>query len=197
MIDDPQIRSLLRKQLDSRHLGDSETVIAEELGILHGSSRIDLAVVNGELHGYELKSDRDTLRLFPEQVDAYCAVFDLVTLVVGERHLLHAIDLIPQWWGVKVARVACGDLVFRDLKLPIMNPSPDALSIARLLWRDDALRLLRGVGKTECSESRSRDWIYAQLVSLLNLDVLRHAVRQSLKDRLARQSGGPPRSCGD
>jgi hypothetical protein len=196
MINDYKIRSLLRKELDSRHFGDSETVIAEELGVLHGSSRIDLAVVNGTLHGYELKSDQDTLRLFREQVDSYCAVFDLMTLVVGERHLLPAIDLIPQWWGVKVARIDCGDLVFRDLKLPTMNPSPDALSIARLLWRDDALRLLRGIGKTECSESRSRDWIYAQLVSLLNLEVLRHAVRQSLKGRLARQSGGPPRSFG-
>ncbi len=196
MINDRQIRRLLRKQLDSRHFGDSETVIAEELGVLHGSSRIDLAVVNGTLHGYELKSDRDTLRLFREQVDSYCAVFDLVTLVVGERHLLPAIDLIPQWWGVKVARVAYSRLVFRDLKLPIMNPSLDALSIVRLLWRDEALRLLRGVGKTECRESESRDWIYSQLVSLLNLDVLRDAVRQSLKSRLRRQSDGPLRSCG-
>jgi hypothetical protein len=196
MINDPQIRGLLRKQLDAEHFGDPETVVAEELGVLHGSSRIDLAVVNETLHGYELKSDRDSLRLLRGQVDSYCAVFDLVTLVVGERHLLSALDLIPHWWGVRIARLEFGDLVFRDLKLPTMNPSPDAVSVARLLWRDEALFLLRGVGKTECGESRSRDWIYAQLVSRLHLDVLRHAVRQSLKERLARQSGGLPRSCG-
>jgi hypothetical protein len=177
------------------HFGDSGTFIVEELGVLHGSSRIDLAVVNGTFHGYELKSDRDTLRLLPEQVDSYCLVFDLVTLVVAERHLSAAINLIPHWWGIKVARVISRDLTFRDLKFPMSNPCPDPMSVARLLWRDEALGALREIDGNENNESKPRDWIYAQLITLLRLDVLKRTVRQSLKNRLIRRSDGIQASC--
>jgi len=186
---------LLRQQLDYQHSGDSQTVIVEELGVLHGSSRIDLAVVNGTLHGYELKSDRDTLKLLPEQADSYSAVFDLVTLVVGERHLLAAIDLIPGWWGVKVARMGSEGLLFRDLKLPTMNPSPDPISVARLLWREEALHILEEIDTRKSNHSKSRDRIYAELVTLLAFDLLRDNVRRSLKNRLVRQSDEIRASC--
>ncbi len=58
---DSDIRPLLREWLRARHEGDPETVILDELGICRGRVRIDLTVVNGLLHGYEIKSDRDTL----------------------------------------------------------------------------------------------------------------------------------------
>ena len=128
-LNDGDVRAALKRELLFRHASDSHTVIIEELGILHGSSRVDLAVVNGTLHGYELKSDRDDLQRLPEQVAAYITVFDLVTLVVGERHLRRALDLIPDWWGIKVARNESCGTVFCDLKLPTANPSPDPMSV--------------------------------------------------------------------
>jgi hypothetical protein len=147
------------------------------------------------MHGYELKSDRDTLKLLRGQVDSYSAVFDLVTLVVGEHHLLAAIDLIPGWWGVKLARVGSDGLFLRDLKLPTANPAPDPISVARLLWREEALKVLEEVESRKSNRSKSRDWIYAELAALMAFDLLRESVRRSLKSRSVRQSGAIRASC--
>jgi hypothetical protein len=89
LMNDAQIRIATKQALFAQHLGEPDTVIFEELGVQHGLSRIDLAVVNGELHGFEFKSDKDTLARLPEQAESYGRVFDRVTLVVGESHLLH------------------------------------------------------------------------------------------------------------
>jgi len=36
-----------------------------ELGILNGATRIDIAVITGQIEGYELKSERDTIQRLP------------------------------------------------------------------------------------------------------------------------------------
>ena len=101
LMNDAQIRAATKKALLVQHMGDAETVIFEELGVQHGLARIDLAVVNGELHGFELKSARDTLARLPEQAESYGRVFDRITLVVEERHVRGAVELVPDWWGVQ------------------------------------------------------------------------------------------------
>jgi hypothetical protein len=59
---DAIIRAALKRYLEGRHAQDDKVRIIEELGISHGSCRIDIAVVNGMIHGYEIKSDQDTLQ---------------------------------------------------------------------------------------------------------------------------------------
>src|SRR6202035_2006455 len=115
LMKDFHIRTALKRELLASHADDPGTAIIEELGILHGSCRIDLAVVNGVMHGYELKSDRDTLLRLPRQIQAFAAVFDYVTLVVGERHVRLAVEIIPDWWGVRSVRLDSGKLSFCDL----------------------------------------------------------------------------------
>jgi hypothetical protein len=194
---DFHIRTALKRELLALHADDPGTAIIEELGILHGASRIDLAVVNGVMHGYELKSDRDTLIRLPEQVQAFAAVFDYVTLVAGERHVRHAVEIIPDWWGVRSARFDSGNLLFCDLKLPMTNPSPDPMSVARLLWRQEALDLIREVRGSNTVRFKSRERIYAELVAVASCGYLRDAVRRRLKNRTDWRSGGTRLSCGD
>jgi hypothetical protein len=142
------------------------------------------------MHGYELKSDRDTLYRLPEQANAYSAIFDFVTLVVSERHVLRAIDVIPDWWGIRIARVGHDRLLFRDLRLSTTNPSPDPMSVVMLLWRQEALRLLVHIKKRRIPCSKPRAWIYAELVANASCGYLRDAVRRSLKARVDWRSGG-------
>jgi hypothetical protein len=150
------------------------------------------------MHGYELKSDLDTLYRLPEQVSAYTAVFDFVTLVVGERHLLRAIDVVPDWWGVRVARMDRGKLLFRDLRLAMANISPDPLSTVRLLWRQEALNVLAEIrGASVGAGSRPREQIYSELVAVAECGYLRDAVRRCLKSRRGWLSDGTQLSCGD
>jgi hypothetical protein len=189
-MNDADVRRALKRELFLRHAADPHTVIIEELGILHGSARVDLAVVNGTLHGYELKSDRDDLQRLPKQVAAYATVFDLVTLVAGERHLRRALDLIPNWWGIKVARNEFGRAFFCDLKLPIANPSTDPMSVVRLLWRDEALALAQELSLHLVQPVRRRDSIYGQLVRYSDFDCVRARVRDCLKTRPNWRAGG-------
>ncbi len=183
-MNDVHIRAALKIELLFQHKDAPETVIIEELGVDHGASRIDLAVVNGELHGFELKSDRDTLRRLSEQAKAYAGVFDRVTLVLGERHLRRAIEVVPDWWGIRVAREESGGLSFCDLKLPVNNPSPDPMCVVGLLWREEALGFLEELGVARGMYSKSRAEIYLKLVERVDFGGLRERVRRCLRDRL-------------
>ena len=66
------------------HKRDKKVRIIEELGVKHGTARVDIAVVNGIMHGYEIKSDKDTLQRLPRQISTFNPIFDQLTLVVGK-----------------------------------------------------------------------------------------------------------------
>src|SRR6266550_991942 len=104
-MNDHQLRRALKSKVLARYAKDPDTRIVDELGLRHGIARVDIAVVNGIIHGYELKSDKDNLKRLPHQVTIYSSVLDKVTLVVGIRHALEATELVPDWWGIKIARV--------------------------------------------------------------------------------------------
>ena len=195
-MNDALMRAATKQVLLLQHKGDAETVIVEELGIQHGLSRIDLAVVNGELHGFELKSDRDTLARLPEQTETYGRVLDRVTLVVGERHLRRAVEMVPEWWGIRVARVEAPELHFSDLKVAINNPSLDARCVAMLLWRDEALDLLEELGRARGMYSKCKAEIYSALIEAVSLDDLRGRVRKCLRQRSNWRSAATRLSCG-
>jgi hypothetical protein len=57
---DREIRAALhRKKFGALH-GRTDTVIVDELGLAHAKARIDIAVINGFVHGFEIKSATDT-----------------------------------------------------------------------------------------------------------------------------------------
>ena len=55
---DIDVRVAVRQSLADRHLGDNETLILEEMGVWSGSVRIDIAVINGLMHGLNSKAQR-------------------------------------------------------------------------------------------------------------------------------------------
>src|SRR3989339_76483 len=139
---DMMIRTVLKEVLALRHSKDKKVRIIEELGVHHGNARVDIAVVNGIMHGYEIKSDLDTLLRLPEQIEVYNSVFDKMTLVVGKSHLYEAIKMIPDWWGVVVAKVdKNGAVTFNTIREEETNEEQNKLSIVRLLWKEEALRI--------------------------------------------------------
>ena len=83
---DADVRTALRRELEEHFRDDPDTRIVEEMGIWSGSARIDIAVINGELHGYELKSERDRLERPPRQIDLYNRVKIGTIVVVLEPH---------------------------------------------------------------------------------------------------------------
>mgnify|MGYP000284964948 CR=1 FL=1 len=51
------------KLLKESHL-DPDCLVVDEFSISLGASRADIAVINGVIHGYELKSEYDSLERF-------------------------------------------------------------------------------------------------------------------------------------
>jgi len=184
---DKLIRSDFIAYLKNKH---SNPLIIEELGITHGAARIDIAVINAEIHGYELKSDLDTLDRLPEQIRIYNSVLDRVTLVVGKKHLFEAINIVPEWWGLTIAKItnSAEKITFCEIREAEENPCQDKVAIASLLWREEALNILEEIDQAKGVRSKPRKTIYEKLVEVLDGQTLRETVRAHLCTRLNLRS---------
>ena len=179
---DRDVRKALYAQVLIEHRGDPNTLIVEELGIC-GISRVDVAVVNGVLHGYEIKSDSDTLDRLPSQAKVYSAVFDFVTIVAGRRHSGRLLALIPRWWGVIEAEDSDSGVCLSCVRRPLKNPSVDPLSLARLLWRDEVLATLEDNDAAYGFRSKTRERLCERLVNVLGPERLGQVVRHRIRSR--------------
>ncbi len=177
---DKLIRQELKKTIEKRYK-DAPVRIIEEFGLDDHATRIDIAVVNGILHGYEIKSDLDTLGRLPKQMSSYNSIFDQITLVVGTQHLYDAFNIVPDHWGIMVAKIdGKGSVYFNHIRTASENTSQEKLPIARLLWRDEAIHLLEDIGCARGYKSKSKDLIHSRISDLLDLNTLKERVRETL-----------------
>src|SRR5438270_1085296 len=140
---DADVRHVLRRLLRTTYGSDANTLIVEELGLCSGSVRADMAVVNGSLKGYEIKSERDKLDRLLAQAEIYSRVFDTVTVVVADRHFKAAEALVPSWWGIDLASpLGNSDVTIEPVRDECANPDLDPSALVQLLWRNEALALL-------------------------------------------------------
>lgn len=178
----------VRRAVYARMLGSAmrsaDTLVIDELGLDHGSCRIDIAVINGHIRGLEIKAEADTLARLPFQVSAYGEVVDKASLIVAERHFDAARLLVPDWWGVVLARrCANGEVALRRICDEKVNRSIDPVTLARLLWRPEIVQMLRDLGHPERTLRAPRDALYPILASALPRRVLGARVRETLKAR--------------
>jgi hypothetical protein len=184
---DALIRSALLERL-SHQYPSTKYRIVPELGLWHGAARIDVAVVNGISHGFEIKSDRDTLSRLDTQMRAYNSIFDKVTLIVGRTHLVQAFQAIPEWWGIETVGIAAdgSSVIFNEIREAYDNPRSDVTSIVRLLWRNEALDMLEKIGKADGVRSKPRDAVYQRLIASFEVTALKehvwHVLQHSRED---------------
>lgn len=182
---DVDIRAQLRADLEGRFAHDPETLIVDELGVDEGSFRIDVAIVNGALHGYEIKSERDTLTRLPAQAGAYRGVFDQLTAIAAERHVDRVAALVPAWWGIVVPVRRDDAIDLETRREPRTNPHVDPRALAALLWRDEAIAALERRQLATGLRSKPRRQLWDVLAAELELDELRRLVRDQLRARPA------------
>lgn len=66
------------------------------------NSRVDFLTINGDTKSYEIKSGIDNLKKLAKQVSDYEKVFEYNYIVIDEKHLPGAINLIPAHYGIYV-----------------------------------------------------------------------------------------------
>lgn len=180
---DRDIRAALWALLDEEHADDPDTLVLDELGICQGETRADVAVVNGSLAAFEIKSDRDTLARLPGQVEAYQRVFDIVTVIAGGRYVEQIIEVIPETWGVTQAIPGSSSVELKLVREPTKNEDVDSLSVTQLLWREEALALLEERGLARGLRSKPRRILWQAIACHLSPEEVSEAVRTQLKAR--------------
>lgn len=180
---DIDIRRALRVEMARRHCGEPDTLIVEELGLCQGTARIDLAVVNGSIHGYEIKSEHDTLARLPNQTDIYNRALEFITIVVAPIHVNKIGKIIPAWWGILCALQDGNDLRLEQSRESARNPEIMPFALAQFLWREEALQALADHGLAIGMRHKSRDHLWRRIALEFTHEELEHTVCERLKRR--------------
>ena len=177
---DRDVRTLLKQHLAAFH-SSSPTLILDELGLCEGDVRVDVAAVNGELSGFEIKSPADSLARWPKQRRVYSKVLDKAWLVAPEKSLDAA--QAPAWWGLIRVIETPNQLGIHVLREATRNPSPEPLAIAQLLWHAEALEALERRGLARGVRSKRRAFAWQRMIDTMTLDEIRSDVRLALRAR--------------
>lgn len=188
---DAEIRQAFHKKKLLRQHHNKNTLVIDELGLLHGSNRIDIAVVNGCIHGYEIKSSKDTLTRFQSQFEAYEMTLQKLTCVVAPNHLKKVIESTPIWVGIILAeKGAKGAIHFKTIRQAKKNPDVDPLKLAHLLWKNETVDLLKELGVSASQIKGNRLALYSTLVERVNLNELVSKIKATFEARINWRSGG-------
>jgi hypothetical protein len=178
-----QIREALRKGPVAQIVRNERDLALDELGICEGSSRIDMAVVNGSFWGFEIKSERDTLTRLPRQIEYYGRVFDRLYLVTSDEHISDAEEFIPEYWGVLEVVKRENEVAFQCLRKPKQNPEREAFAIAQLLWKWEVLAELEEREIDWGVRSKPRHAMWERLCDHVELEGVAKIARRRLKAR--------------
>ncbi|MDG9883523.1 MULTISPECIES: sce7726 family protein [Pseudomonas] len=187
MLSPAAIRDNLKGWVTTHLSKDVNDVLIEELGFVNrqeGRSidmtfRADLAVANGRLVAFEIKSGADTLKRWPSQCDAYFNVFDEVWLCTHGRHLEKALEVTPKGVGILVADDLGGLVLLRNAK---PNRQANAYDLTGLLWREelDALCEQNGI---VVKKKETKAEVRGKVSGSVPIDSIRSCVLACLKDR--------------
>lgn len=179
-----QIKKALADHLVSQQSAQPHSFL-EELRLHGGEVRADLVHVE-QMHCFEIKSEADNLARLITQGSRYTLVFDRVTLVLAERHLTKAINMLPPWWGVLMLEAATGQFV--SIREAGVNVCHRADSLASVLTKDEALHILQDAGAARGWRSKSLYLIQQHIAQMFPMDELKGHIREAL---LARAEKAP------
>lgn len=178
------IRTALRDDYLRRLRIRTDTLVLDELGLVHARARVDVAVISRHVHGYEIKSADDTLRRLPRQLEVYRQSLQTLTLVVDAVHLPAVASSVPHWCGILLVSFGPrGGVRFRRVQPTRLNPDLDPFMLAHLLWRCEAQAALAQRGASARDLRTSRKDLYRLLLEQLSVSELTTLIRQSMIQR--------------
>ena len=167
-----------------------DTIVVDELGLAHAKVRIDIAVINGCVHGYEIKSSADTLERLPAQLVLYEKCLGRLTVVCAPKHTEEVIKSVPKWCGVVEAEKGPrGGIALSTVRRDRANPNIEPDQLAHLLWRGEAIELLSRYVPSQKILRQSRAQLYRHLAELMTIEQLTKSIREFM---LARQEWRAP-----
>jgi hypothetical protein len=89
---------ILKYKLFEQHSKQRNIVAAFEMKV--NNSRVDFLTINGVSTSYEIKSELDNLSKLSKQMSDYMLAFEFNYLVIDEKHIEKAKDLLPKDFGL-------------------------------------------------------------------------------------------------
>jgi hypothetical protein len=124
------IRQLLRSWVAHAMTHLPGDVLIDELCIVDKTCRADLVHANGRLCGFEVKSESDTFKRWPQQMEAYLRVFDEVWLCCHRKHAVRALGeshpsvgilIVDEFSSIAVLRPARENKSVMPQGLPVLR----------------------------------------------------------------------------
>jgi hypothetical protein len=188
---DKEIRHALLQDLHKKYHNDSNTLIVEEFGLCQGNARVDIAVINGTMHGYEIKSEKDTLNRLYRQQAIYSKVLDYVTVIASSRHLQRINEVIPDWWGLNEAKWKNQTVKIVEVRPHRENNEIEPTALVQLLWRDEAFDILERRNLHKGLTRKPRALLWKRIIECLTFDELHLEIRVRIKSREFWRSDQP------
>jgi hypothetical protein len=178
---DKDVRAAIYRDLIPKFVAGSPSRVLDEFSVCNGESRVDVAVINGKLHGIEIKSEADTLERLSRQIDSYNRVFDTVTIVCGQNHLEIIETLVPGWWAIYYAATTeSGQIALVEHRVGGINNSVDACSLAQFLWKREIVFLLEAAGYKKGAALRQPcRGLWPLIAEAYDLSDLKTAIREA------------------
>lgn len=185
---DFEIRTALLRRKRIEYGKKNDVIVVEELGLAHAKSRIDIAVINSDIHGYEIKSDRDTLVRLPSQLEIYRRSLQRLTIVCSERYTTQVMSMVPDWVGLIKVKVGPRDGTYLEsIRKARTNPNVEIKMVAHLLWRNEAVSLLSNKIPEKFLVGKRRYDLYQLVEECYTCSDLVNEIRRFMQTRVERQ----------
>lgn len=159
----------------------AEAVLINEMVYANWSRRADLAVANGHLHAFEIKSDFDSLRRLEGQISVYLECFDKLTIVVAPKYLNSVMQLTPNRVAIWCALEEDAGIRIKVIRAGRNEKIIDKDILIGYLLRDEIYRFLVFCGiHVQRSEPRSK---LASMAKMHSIEKIRCFVIRALKER--------------
>ena len=152
-----------------------------------GLSRTDaLGVIDGQLIGFEIKSDHDTYARLQRQTADYDELCDVNYLVIGRSHRKQADQHIPKHWGsiCVYEENTCDNkkIVVEIDQIPGVNPNVKLARQLDLLWRPE-LALLQEWNGMPKYKWQSKAFVREKILERIPEETLKHQITGLLFER--------------
>lgn len=182
ILKDNDIRHVLLKELNERII-TKQTKIINEMGIFHGRSRIDVAVMDNGFHGFEIKSESDNLNRLPRQIKDYNLVFERMHIVTQRKYLNEIREMVPKWWGIILVTQKNNKIQLKEIRKGRHNKQVNTKALSTLLWREEAIEILKEKGLHKGILSKPKKDIYQRLSNHFEYDELKVLISQKIIER--------------
>ncbi len=182
------IKDLLHRWVDSAFQLKDTDVLINELGFynkdiestIDNTFRADVALANGRLVGFEIKSEKDSLKRWPSQMSAYTNVFDEVWLCTHGKHLECALKITHKNIGILLVDSLGSIAVVRNAKeAASLN---NVYDLSGLLWKDEVVDLAKKYDIAVKARTTKRE-VRDLLANSLTIEQVRPYVLEKLKAR--------------